>query len=119
MGLCRGFCVGARRRGLSAAAVASGARPLSLLATTTATTNTGTTTTTRAVIADGVTIGGVSVGALTADDAYLTVNDSFSQPLAIVVRLTGSRPTVEIGASAGSGKRWLSQEARRPAPAPS
>ena len=64
--------------GLLAAAVASGARPLSVL-TTTGTTG-ATTTTPAPSIAAGVTIGGVPVGGLTAADAYDAVNESFSQP---------------------------------------
>jgi L,D-transpeptidase catalytic domain/Putative peptidoglycan binding domain len=48
-------------------------------------TTTGTTTTTAAVIADGVTIGGVVVGGLTRDEAFATVDDSFAQPLPLVV----------------------------------
>jgi lipoprotein-anchoring transpeptidase ErfK/SrfK len=75
--------------GLLAAAVASGAGPLSALATTgsTGTTTTGgTTTTTEPVIAAGVSIGGVPVGGLTSADAYDAVNQSFSQPLVIVIR---------------------------------
>jgi lipoprotein-anchoring transpeptidase ErfK/SrfK len=74
--------------GLLAAAAASGAGPLSALATTT---NTGTTTTVgtttpEPTIAAGVSIGGVPVGGLTAADAYDAVDQSFSQPLALIVR---------------------------------
>ncbi|TML49134.1 MAG: hypothetical protein E6G21_11135, partial [Actinobacteria bacterium] len=63
--------------GLSVAAVAPGAQPLSIL-TTTGTTTTGTT---APLIAAGVTIGGVPVGGMTAADAYDAVDESFSQPL--------------------------------------
>jgi lipoprotein-anchoring transpeptidase ErfK/SrfK len=74
--------------GLLAAAVASGAGPLSVLATTggTGTTTTVGTTTPEPTIAAGVTIGGVAVGGLTSADAYDAVNESFSQPLLIIVR---------------------------------
>src|SRR5256886_5852427 len=67
-----------------AAAAASGAGPLSALATT-ATTTVGTTTP-EPMIAAGVSIGGVPVGGLTSADAYEAVDQSFSQPLTIVVR---------------------------------
>jgi lipoprotein-anchoring transpeptidase ErfK/SrfK len=70
--------------GLGAATVASGAGPLSILATTTTATTTGTTAS-PPLIAPGVTIGGVPVGGLTAADAYNAVNQSFSQPLALIV----------------------------------
>jgi hypothetical protein len=76
-----------------------------LLATTTGTTSTGTTTTAPAVIAAGVSIGGVPVGGMTADDAYLAVGDSFSRPLAIVVRNHRLAPEPsQIGASARVGE---------------
>jgi lipoprotein-anchoring transpeptidase ErfK/SrfK len=99
------FALALAAGGLSAAAVASGAGPLSLLATTTGTTSTGTTTTAPAVIAAGVRIGGVPVGGMTADDAYLAVGDSFSRPLAIVVRNHRLAPDPsQIGASARVGE---------------
>jgi lipoprotein-anchoring transpeptidase ErfK/SrfK len=89
--------------GLSAAAVASRAGPLSLLATTTGTTST--TTTTPDVIAAGVSIGGVPVGGMTADNAYLAVGDSFSRPLVIVVRQHRLEPQPQqIGATARIGE---------------
>jgi len=74
--------------GLLAAAAASGAGPLSALATTatTGTTTTVGTTTPEPTIAAGVSIGGVPVGGLTSADAYEAVDQSFSQPLTIVVR---------------------------------
>src|SRR5205085_12272744 len=58
--------------GLLAAAVASGAGPLSPLTTTggTGTTTTVGTTAPEPVIAAGVSIGGVPVGGLTSADAY-------------------------------------------------
>jgi lipoprotein-anchoring transpeptidase ErfK/SrfK len=93
--------------GLSAAAVASGAGPLALLATTgtTGTTTTATTTTGPPVIAAGVSIGGVPVGGMTADEAYLAVNESFSRPLVLVVRRHRLQPQpAQIGASARIGE---------------
>jgi lipoprotein-anchoring transpeptidase ErfK/SrfK len=69
---------------LLAAAVASGAGPLSVLATSTVATTVGTTT--QPTIAAGVTIGGVPVGGLTSTDAYDAVDQSFSQPLLISIR---------------------------------
>jgi hypothetical protein len=86
--------------GMLAATVASGAGPLSVLTTTGTTT-----TTTPAQIASGVTIGGVLVGGMTAADAYEAVNQSFSQPLLLVVR--GHRLAPEpsqLGASARIGE---------------
>ena len=47
-------------------------------------TTTGTTTTTEAVIADGVTIGGVAVSGLTRDEAAATVDDAFSQAIPVL-----------------------------------
>ena len=99
------FALALAAGGLSAAAVASGAGPLSLLATTTGTTSTGTTTTGPAVIAAGVSISGVPVGGMTADEAYLAVGDSFSRPLVIVVRNHRLAPDPsQIGASARVGE---------------
>jgi len=89
--------------GLLAAAVASGAQPLSVLTTT------GTTTTVTTVpgplIAAGVSIGGVPVGGMTAADAYDAVDQSFLKPLAIVVRghRLAPEPT-QLGASARIGE---------------
>jgi lipoprotein-anchoring transpeptidase ErfK/SrfK len=50
-----------------------------------ATTTTGTTTTTPVTIASGVTISGVEVGDLTADQAFATVTASFARPVTLVV----------------------------------
>jgi lipoprotein-anchoring transpeptidase ErfK/SrfK len=75
--------------GMLAAAAASGAGPLSVLTTTASTgttTTVGGTTTPEPTIAAGVSIGGVPVGGLTSADAYDVVDQSFSQPLTIVVR---------------------------------
>src|SRR5205814_26450 len=87
--------------GLSVAAVASGAQPLSIL-TTTGTTTTGTT---APLIAAGVTIGGVQVGGMTAADAYDAVGESFSQPLLLVVRSHRLAPEpAQLGALARIGE---------------
>src|SRR5204862_5425626 len=48
------------------------------------TTSTGTTTDPQ-VIAAGVTIGGVAVGGMTADEADAAVTDAFEQPLQLLV----------------------------------
>ncbi|MGN6431806.1 MAG: L,D-transpeptidase family protein [Gaiellaceae bacterium] len=86
------------------AAAASGAGPLSMLATTTSTTST-TSTTPVPVIADGVTIGGVSVGGMTSDGAYTAVNAAFSAPLVIIVRKHELAPHPgQIGAAARIGE---------------
>jgi lipoprotein-anchoring transpeptidase ErfK/SrfK len=92
--------------GLLAAAAASGAGPLSVLATTATTSTTSTTGTTPVTpIADGVTIGGVSVGGMTPDDAYSAVNEAFSAPLLIVVRQHELAPRPgQIGAAARIGE---------------
>src|SRR2546428_5152312 len=87
--------------------MASGARQLSLQATTGTTGTTATTGTTTSVplIAAGVTIGGLPVGGMTADDAYSAVNQAFSLPLVLIVR--GHRLTPEpaqLGASARIGE---------------
>ena len=50
-----------------------------------ATTTTTTTTTTPAMIASGVTISGVEVGAMTSDEAFAAVTASFARPLTLVV----------------------------------
>jgi lipoprotein-anchoring transpeptidase ErfK/SrfK len=49
------------------------------------TTSTGTTTTTPAAIASGVTISGVDVGGLAADQAFDAVTASFARPVMLVV----------------------------------
>jgi hypothetical protein len=92
--------------GLLAAAVASGAGTLSALTTTGSTgTTTGGTTTTEPVIAAGVSIGGVPVGGLTSSDAYDAVNQSFSQPLALLIRSHRLAPQpAQLGAVARIGE---------------
>jgi lipoprotein-anchoring transpeptidase ErfK/SrfK len=92
--------------GLLAAAVASGAGPLSALTTTgsTGTTTVGTTTP-EPLIAAGVSIGGVPVGGLTSADAYDAVNRSFSQPLVLIVRSHRLTPQpAQLGAVARIGE---------------
>ena len=97
------FALALAAAGLLAAAVASGARPLSVL-TTTGTTG-ATTTTPAPSIAAGVTIGGVPVGGLTAADAYDAVNESFSQPLVIIVAAHRLAPQpANLGAVARIGE---------------
>jgi lipoprotein-anchoring transpeptidase ErfK/SrfK len=87
-----------------AAAVASGAGPLSVLTTSTAATTVGTTTP-EPTIAAGVTIGGVQVGGLTSSEAYDAVNQSFSQPLGIIVGTHRLAPQpANIGAAARVGE---------------
>src|SRR5436190_22981497 len=49
------------------------------------TTTTGTTSTTPVTIASGVTISGVEVGDLTADQAYAAVSASFARPVTLVI----------------------------------
>jgi hypothetical protein len=101
------LALGLAAGGLAAAAVASGASPLSLLATTTSTSGTTTTTGTTAapVIAAGVTVGGVAVGGMTPDDAYVAVDESFSQPLVVIVRRHRLEPEpAQLGASARIGE---------------
>jgi lipoprotein-anchoring transpeptidase ErfK/SrfK len=98
------FAVPLAATGLLAAAVAAGAPPLSS-GTTGTTATTGTTTTSVGLIAAGVTIGGVPVGGLTANDAYLAVSDSFSRPLVIVIRGHRLAPEpAQLGASARVGE---------------
>jgi lipoprotein-anchoring transpeptidase ErfK/SrfK len=100
------FALALAAAGLFAAAVASGGQPLSLLATT-GTTGTSTTQTTTPVelIATGVTISGVPVGGMTPDDAYTAVDQSFSQPLIVVVTRHRLAPQPsQLGASARIGE---------------
>jgi len=101
------FALALAAAGLLAAAVASGAGPLSALTTTGSTGMTTTlgTTTPEPVIAAGVSIGGAPVGGLTSADAYDAVNQSFSQPLAIVVRSHRLAPQpAQLGAVARIGE---------------
>jgi lipoprotein-anchoring transpeptidase ErfK/SrfK len=98
------FAVALAAAGLLAAAAASGAGPLSIL-TTTASTTVTTGTTAEPLIADGVTIGGVPVGGLTASAAYDAVNQAFSTPLEIIVRQHRLAPhPAQIGAAARIGE---------------
>jgi lipoprotein-anchoring transpeptidase ErfK/SrfK len=84
--------------------VTAGVRPLTALATTGTTTG-ATTTVPQSVIASGVTIGGVPVGGMTADDAYGAVDDSFSQPLVLLVAGHRLEPLpAQLGASARVGE---------------
>jgi hypothetical protein len=75
---------------------------------TTGDTSTGGTTTAETppppVIPDGVTIAGVSVGGLTADEARLAVRAFFARPVTFTFR-GGTRTTTPwwVGASAGVG----------------
>jgi hypothetical protein len=88
---------------LLAAAVASGAQPLSVLTTTGTTTTV--TTAPGPLIAAGVSIGGVPVGGMTAADAYDAVDQSFSEPLVIIVRGRRLAPEpTQLGASARIGE---------------
>src|SRR5207253_6730835 len=81
------------------------AGPLSALATTGSTGTTTVGTTPEPVIAAGVSIGGAPVGGLTSADAYDAVNQSFSQPLAIVVRSHRLAPQpAQLGAVARIGE---------------
>ena len=63
---------------------AAGGLSAGVVAATTTGTTTGTTTTATPTIAPGVTIGGVDVGDLTADDAIADVNAAFAEPLVLV-----------------------------------
>ena len=101
------FALALAAAGLLAAAVASGAGPLSVLTTTgsTGTTTTVGTTTPEPTIAEGVTIGGVPVGGLTSTEAYDAVDQAFSQPLLIFVRKHGLAPQpAHLGAVARIGE---------------
>jgi L,D-transpeptidase catalytic domain len=92
--------------GLLSATVTAGVRPLAAIATTVTTTTTGATTTIPgAVIAEGVTIGGVPVGGMTPDDAYAVVGESFSEPLVLIVARHRLEPLPsQLGASARIGE---------------
>jgi lipoprotein-anchoring transpeptidase ErfK/SrfK len=97
------FAVLLAAAGLLAATVAAGAPRTGGTMGTTGTT--GTTTNAVALIAAGVTIGGVPVGGLTADDAYFAVSESFSRPLVIVIRGHRLAPgPAQLGASARIGE---------------
>jgi lipoprotein-anchoring transpeptidase ErfK/SrfK len=101
------FALALAAAGLLAAAVASGAGPLSVLTTTgsTGTTTTVGTTTPEPTIAEGVTIGGVPVGGLTSTEAYDAVDQAFSQPLLIFVRKHRLAPQpAHLGAVARIGE---------------
>src|ERR1700675_89587 len=63
---------------------AAGGLSAGVVAATTTGTTTGTTTTATPTIAPGVTVGGVDVGDLTADDAIADVNAAFAEPLVLV-----------------------------------
>ena len=97
------FALALAAAGLLAAAVASGAQPLSVLTTTG--TTTAVTTAPGSLIAAGVTIGGVPVGGMAAADAYDAVDQSFLEPLVIIVRghRLAPEPT-QLGASARIGE---------------
>jgi lipoprotein-anchoring transpeptidase ErfK/SrfK len=89
--------------GLLAAAVASGAQPLSVLTTTG--TSTTVTTAPMPTIAAGVRIGGVPVGGMMAADAYNAVGESFAEPLVLIVRNHRLSPEpAQLGASARIGE---------------
>ena len=97
------FALALASAGLLAASVASGAQPQTVLATTGTTTTS--TTAPEPLIAAGVTIGGVPVGGMAAADAYDAVDQSFSEPLGIIVRghRLAPEPT-QLGASARIGE---------------
>jgi lipoprotein-anchoring transpeptidase ErfK/SrfK len=63
---------------------AAGGLSAGVVAATTTGTTTGTTTTAPQTIAPGVSIGGVDVGDLTADEAVVEVNAAFAEPLVLV-----------------------------------
>ena len=99
------FAVSLAAAGLLAATVAAGATGVLSSVTTGTTGTTGTTTTAASLIAPGVTIGGVPVGGLTPDDAYIAVSDSFSRPLVLVVRSHRLAPQpAQLGSSARVGE---------------
>ena len=104
------FLIALAAAGLLAATVTAGVRPLALLGTTgtTGTTGTstgGTTTSAVQVIAPGVVVGGVAVGGLTQTEAYSALDDSFSQPLVLIVASHRLAPLPsQLGASAQIGE---------------
>jgi lipoprotein-anchoring transpeptidase ErfK/SrfK len=71
---------------------AAGGLSAGVVAATTTTGTTGTTTTAPPTIALGVTVSGVEVGGMTADEAFRTLTDSFARPLVLVA--PNSRLTV-------------------------
>jgi lipoprotein-anchoring transpeptidase ErfK/SrfK len=77
-----------RRAGLALLFVlglgAAGGLSAGVVAATTTGTTTGTTTTAPPTIAPGVSIGGVDVGDLTADNAIAEVNAAFAEPLMLI-----------------------------------
>ena len=77
-----------RRAGLALLFVlgfgAAGGLSAGVVAATTSGTTTGTTTTALQTIAPGVSIGGIDVGDLTADEAFAEVNGAFAEPLVLI-----------------------------------
>jgi lipoprotein-anchoring transpeptidase ErfK/SrfK len=77
-----------RRAGLALLFVlgfgAAGGLSAGVVAATTSGTTTGTTTSAPQTIAPGVSIGGVNVGDLTADEAIVEVNAAFAEPLVLI-----------------------------------
>ena len=63
---------------------AAGGLSAGVVAATTSGTTTGTTTTALQTIAPGVSIGGIDVGDLTADEAFAEVNGAFAEPLVLI-----------------------------------
>jgi lipoprotein-anchoring transpeptidase ErfK/SrfK len=63
---------------------AAGGLSAGVVAATTSGTTTGTTTPAPQTIAPGVSIGGVNVGDLTADEAIVEVNAAFAEPLVLI-----------------------------------
>ena len=63
---------------------AAGGLSAGVVAATTTGTTTGTTTPAQQTIAPGVSIGGVDVGDLTADEAFAEVNGAFAEPLVLI-----------------------------------
>ncbi|HEX6491484.1 MAG TPA: L,D-transpeptidase [Gaiellaceae bacterium] len=104
------FLIALAAAGLLAATVTAGVRPLALLGTTgtTGTSGTstgGTTTGASPTIAAGVVVGGVAVGGLSQDEAYASLDDSFSQPLVLIVNSHRLAPLPsQLGASAQIGE---------------
>jgi lipoprotein-anchoring transpeptidase ErfK/SrfK len=92
------FALALAAAGLLTATVTAGTLPLSVLATTT-------TTTDPYLIGAGVSIAGVPVGGMTADDAYNAVDASFSRPLVLIVARHRLTPLPsQVGAVARIGE---------------